>query len=76
MKLTIQGLNNRITIIYVNNYDTIEKGKNIYKKLAGITDDLQWKFAGGPLDDDKTFAYYYIEENDQITSNTVREGGN
>lgn len=75
MKITIQGLNNRITIIYVNNNDTIEKGKQIYKEKTGITDDLQWKFGGGPLDNDKTFDYYYIQDEDQITSNTTREGG-
>ena len=75
MKITIQGLNNWITVIIVKESDTIEEGKNKYKKETGITDSLQWKFGGGPLDDDKTFEYYYIQDQDQITSNTLREGG-
>ena len=75
MKITIQGLNNRIIVIEVEPNDTIESGKEKYKKKAGINDDLQWKFGGGPLDNDKTFDYYYIQDQDLITSNTTREGG-
>lgn len=76
MRIYIKNLAGRSFAIYIKGSDTIGQGKSKYKQASNASKfDFQWKFDGTVLNDYKTFDYYSIEEDDNITSNDRNEGG-
>ena len=76
MKIYIRNLSGKSIQIQVNGSDTIAQGKSKYKVASNTNNnDPQWKYDGTVLHNDKTFDYYSIEEDDNITSNDRSQGG-
>ena len=75
IRIYIQDLKCRSFQITVNGSDTIKEGKIKYKNVSGdVNDDPQWKFDGCVLNNQKTFDFYGIEDDDIIYSNNLRLG--
>jgi hypothetical protein len=76
IRIYIRNLEGRSFQITVNTYNTIKEGKLIYKNASNSdNEDPQWKFGYQVLKNNKTFADYEIEEDDNITSNDRSKGG-
>lgn len=76
MRIYIKNLSGKSTTIYVNGSDTIAQGKLKYKQASNTNNsDPQWKIDGTVLNNNKTFDDYFIEEDDNITSNDRSQGG-
>lgn len=78
IKIYIRNLEGRALEIKVNTNDTIYQGKTTYYHNSDSSisiSNLQWKFGSQVLKNDKTFAFYGIEEEDNISSNDRTRGG-
>ena len=76
MRIYIKNLSGKSTVIYVNGSDTIAQGKLKYQQASNTNNsDPQWKIDGQVLNNNKTFDYYSIDEDDNITSNDRSQGG-
>lgn len=71
MKVIIKNMKHKEVEINVNSSDTIEYGKKLYGKDKNIV----WTFMSKVLQNDKTFGFYEIEEEDTITSTDKVIGG-
>ena len=72
----IRSPSGRSTKLNVYKNETIGEGKRKYKMLIQSSiSDPQWHFEGQVLEDAKTFDYYEIENDDNITSNKKCLGG-
>ena len=72
----IKNLQGRSIKISVKANDTIQEGKRKYRIASNSSiSDPQWKFGSKVLQNEKTFEYYGIEEDDNITSNERSQGG-
>ena len=70
IKVNIKNAKGRETQLLVNSSDKISLGKKLYANLVDSSDDLSWKYDGIILNDDKTFDYYKIDNEDLIISTT------
>ena len=76
ISIYIKNLQGRSTKIEVDLNETIADGKRKYKIASNSSNsDPQWKFGSQVLKNDKTFDFYGIEDDDNITSNDRSEGG-
>ena len=64
----IKDLKSKEAKIEVDSFQTIGYGKKLYANLINTSNSFHWKFGGIELNDDKTFHYYGIEEEDRIIS--------
>ena len=76
ISIYIKSLEGRSIKINVGLNETIGEGKRKYKVATNSSNaDPQWKFDGVVLQNNKTFDYYGIEDDDNITSNDRSQGG-
>jgi hypothetical protein len=74
IRIFIRDLNGSSFQITVNVSDTIEEGKRKFKNVSGCNCDPQWTFCASILNNQKTFDFYGIEDDDIIYSNNLRLG--
>ena len=66
------ALDNKEVKLEVDSSETIAFGKKKYANLLNSSDSFIWKFGGMVLNDNQTFDFYGIENEDRIISNNIK----